>query len=457
QRLAYALRAANAGAWEWDMRTNCAIWSEGNYHVLGLVPGSAPSCYELWLRCVHPDDREEAERRVRESVEQRKDLDITFRVVWPDGTIHWLNDIGSMMFDETGDPAGMYGIQIDITERKHAELKQAGLAGILENSLNEIYLFDADTLRFLFVNRSARENLGYSLEELQRLSPVDIKPEYDNESFVSLLQPLISGAKAKIEFTTVHQRKAGSVYPVEVHLQPGVYESRPVFSAFILDISERRRMERDLRESLRGKETLLKEIHHRVKNNLQVISSLLDLQARYIEDRQALDAFRESERRVRSMALIHDQLYSIQDTERIGFSQYVESLMTYLFQSFSAEARSVMWSADIPVLFLSLDTATPCGLIINELVMNCLKHAFPGGRPGHVRVRIDADADGKLTLCVTDDGVGFPSGFDPGQTDSLGLTIVRTLVRQLRGAMDIRHAGPAEITITFRESRGEGG
>jgi two-component sensor histidine kinase len=202
---------------------------------------------------------------------------------------------------------------------------------------------------------------------------------------------------------------------------------------------------------LREKEILLKEIHHRVKNNLQVISSLLSLQSEKLQDQQAGQLFRDSQNRIRSMALIHEKLYQSHDLARIDIRGYIQSLSHFLMRSFAAEARSVDFQTQVDEIFLGIDQAVPCGLIINELVSNALKHAFPNHREGVVFIRLHKDGEGQIHLEVGDNGIGFPEGVDFQNTTSLGLQLVNSLVGQLDGTITLNCTAGAIFLITFRE------
>jgi two-component sensor histidine kinase len=204
------------------------------------------------------------------------------------------------------------------------------------------------------------------------------------------------------------------------------------------------------RGSLREKEVLLKEIHHRVKNNLQVISSLLNLQARYLPDPAAREIFRASQHRVQSIALVHEKLYQSADLSHVDFNDYTTSLLDNLFETFDAGERGISKTIDVGAIRLSVDVAIPCGLIVNELVTNALKHAFPGGRAGTVRVILREGPDGALDLTVGDDGVGLPEGIDPRKTSSLGLDLVFTFADQLDAAVEIGRRGGTFYRFRFR-------
>jgi PAS domain S-box-containing protein len=218
------------------------------------------------------------------------------------------------------------------------------------------------------------------------------------------------------------------------------------------DTTDRTVAEEKLAASLQEKEILLKEVHHRVKNNLQVVSSLLNLQSRHIADPRALAAFRACQHQVKSMALLHEKLYQSGDCSRIDFGTYLRTLMEHLFQSFGSRAAQVHCLIDAPNVTLSLDTAIPCGLIVNELGSNALKYAFPGRARGEVRLQMSLEPDGLYHLSFRDDGVGLPKDLDWRKAGSLGLQLVNQLTRQLRGTIEYHNGCGTEFHIAFQDS-----
>jgi two-component sensor histidine kinase len=214
---------------------------------------------------------------------------------------------------------------------------------------------------------------------------------------------------------------------------------------------EKTRLYSQVQTSLKEKEILLKEIHHRVKNNLQVISSLLSLQSAQIKEPLTAQLFRDSQNRVRSMALIHEKLYQSRDLARIDFKGYIDSLSSYLTRSFAVEARGIQFHIEVDDISLEIDQAIPCGLIITELISNSLKYAFPNKRQGEVWIRFNMDANRLLHLNVGDDGVGIPETIDFQNTTSLGLQLVNSLVMQLEGTVELVRRGGTEFQITFPE------
>jgi two-component sensor histidine kinase/DNA-binding response OmpR family regulator len=226
-------------------------------------------------------------------------------------------------------------------------------------------------------------------------------------------------------------------------------ELRRINSELTGEIEERKRAEEKLRVSLAEKEVLLKEVHHRVKNNLQIVSSLLDLQYFNINDKQAVQALRATQDRIKSMALVHEKLYLTTDVANIDLTVYLESLTEHLCDSYLIDPEQVSLVIDAENVKLSIDKAIPCGLIINELVSNSLKYAFPQGRQGIVAIRLHEDDNGILILSVTDNGVGLPAGMDFSRTGSMGLQLVNLLTRQLRGEISLSNEKGTAFTIRF--------
>jgi two-component sensor histidine kinase/CheY-like chemotaxis protein len=206
-----------------------------------------------------------------------------------------------------------------------------------------------------------------------------------------------------------------------------------------------------LKASLREKEVLLREVHHRVKNNLQVISSLLNLQSKYIKDEQAREMFKECQGRVRSMALIHQRLCQSKNLAQINFAAHVQDLAASLFRAYGIGPDVVSLKVEVDDVVLGIDTIIPCTLIIHELVTNALKYAFAGGRSGEIVVELRAEPDGRFRLVVRDNGVGLPQDFDYRTAGSLGLQIVVALTEQLEGSLEVINRTGTAFVLTFRD------
>lgn len=213
------------------------------------------------------------------------------------------------------------------------------------------------------------------------------------------------------------------------------------------DITDKKTAEQKMRASLKEKEVLLKEVHHRVKNNLQVISSILNLQSSYIKDAKILEILHESQNRIKSMAFVHESLYQTKDFASINFQEYVGNISRNLVHSYSLSTAPEL-NLDLDPIFLNLDTSIPCGLIINELLSNALKYAFKDGRKGAINVSVK-DNSNKITITIADNGIGLPKGLDYRNTESLGLQLVVTLVEQINGTIEIDQKKGTKFTIEF--------
>lgn len=214
---------------------------------------------------------------------------------------------------------------------------------------------------------------------------------------------------------------------------------------------QRKRVEEELHQALLEKDLLIKEIHHRVKNSLTVVQSLLGLQIKDISDEKSRVYFHETKDRVKSMAMVYEMLLGPEDLTRIGPSEYVQNLVSSLFHSYRADSQIVNLKYDIDDIELDVDTIIPLGLIINELVSNALKHAFSGGREGELLVSLQKDSPGKYKLIVKDTGIGLPESFNVSNTESLGLKIVSSLVAQLQGTIKLGSENGTEFHITFAD------
>ncbi len=217
------------------------------------------------------------------------------------------------------------------------------------------------------------------------------------------------------------------------------------------EIIERQQAESKVRNSLKEKELLLKEIHHRVKNNLLVVSSLLEFQTAYIQEPEIIRIFENSQNRIHSMALIHEQLYNSHDLKTIDFSQYIETLVEKLSETYNIDQTNITFSLDIQPVLINIETAHPCGLIVNELIANALEHGFPNNQKGHIVVSLHTVINRLIVLKIQDNGIGFPIDLDFQNTESLGLQLVSTLTKQLEGEITLDRTEGTCFTITFCE------
>ncbi len=244
----------------------------------------------------------------------------------------------------------------------------------------------------------------------------------------------------------------GLVKDIEVGDVPIIYDNQPAVQLVVRDITERKKLENQLKNSLEEKDMMMKEIHHRVKNNLMVIQSLLNLQSRYIKDKEARNIFKDSQNRAKSMALIHQQLYQSDNLKRIDFGDYIRSLATDLFHTINIiDPKLINLNIDVENLMLDVNTSIPLGLILNELLTNCFKHAFPNVRNGVITVKFYNDGL-KFHLIVNDDGVGIPDSLDYTKSDSLGLRLVNNLSNQIGAEIKVDRTNGTSFELIFEDN-----
>jgi PAS domain S-box-containing protein len=587
ERLARASVAGGLALWDWDIPKGSIEWNETVDVMLGYPPDGFPRTVEAWRDAIHPEDRELVARHLDAHLNSGAPFDLEYRMITRNGGEVWWHDTGQSERDAGGKALRMSGACRDVTPRKKMEKTLRESERRFRETLEHIRMLaltlDADG-NATFCNDFVATLFGCPREEIlgrnwfDHFTPPDagmkafygeclrqgsipqhheneiviptgerLLIEWNNTALLDASGAVIGAASIGVDITARRRAEealreseerlrlvvenmpvlvnafdadgllalwngecerisgysAGemvgnplameTIYPDRDYLRRQMAEwdrrgegyrgwewdmtckdgsrrtvawsnvsSRapvPGWSTWGvgIDVTDRKLAEEKLTASLAEKEVLLREIHHRVKNNLQLISSLLHLQSRHIEDARSLEMFKESEARVRSMSLIHERLYNSPDLASIDFSLYVESVLTSLARSYRECTGAIRFSVDIPQISLSVETAVPCGLIINELVTNSLKHGFRDRRDGVIAVSLRPIGDGKLLLIAQDNGVGFEGGLELDRLSSLGLTIVTTLVRQLKGSMEVATEGGVQVAITFPASRGKEG
>ncbi|MBU7030095.1 MAG: PAS domain S-box protein [Theionarchaea archaeon] len=357
--------------------------------------------------------------------------------------------------DSSGKVLYSISVQRDITKRKRAEeqLKESEemYRKLVETSPDAVTVTDLKG-RITHVSQKTLElhRVECADELLGKSALTLIAPEDHEKALANLQRTLNEGAVQNVEYTLV--RKDGSFFIGELNatLIKDSKGNPRAFIATVRDITERKRAELQIKASLREKEVLLKEIHHRVRNNMQIMSSLLNLQSEQVEDKEIHNILKESQNRIKSMALVHENLYQSEDFANIDFTYYIEALVYNLYWSYEASPERIAVITDMDIL-LGIDVAIPCGLIINELVSNSLKHAFPGDRKGEIRIAIHEIGENEIALVISDNGVGMPEDFDFRNTESLGLHLVTILAEdQLQGSISLDRSRGTEFQVRFK-------
>ena len=280
-----------------------------------------------------------------------------------------------------------------------------------------------------------------------------LKPIVSNERRKFLRKMINLVKKGKSFQFEVCLEENGESYWLEVFMSP-IFDTKGIVSEVSLvahDSSEKKKASINIIESLKEKEVLLKEIHHRVKNNLQVISSILNLQSSFVTDEHTLEILQESRNRIRSMAIIHENLYRTEDFSSINFSNYLENLTTNLIASYRIN-EEIELKTNLNNVDLVLDQAIPCGLLVNELITNALKYAWKNGEKGVISINLFEEA-GKVNLEVFDDGVGLPLDYSQIKTETLGLQLVETLIEQLDGEIKVENENGTKYFIKFENTK----
>ncbi|PDW04336.1 sensor histidine kinase [Candidatus Viridilinea mediisalina] len=319
-------------------------------------------------------------------------------------------------------------VQASATVLTRALVSEERYRRLFEASMDAIVITD-DTGIYLDANDAAAALFGLAREHLIGRRDAELREDQGPDAIEHRQQYLATGRDAG-EF--VFRRPDGSLRVAQytaARLGDNLHQS------ILRDITSGREAELRLRSSLAEKEILLKEIHHRVKNNLQVIASMLRLQSDQIADPYVRDLFLESQRRVRAMALVHERLYQSPDLARINLALYVRSLVADLQRAFHSLAAHVVFHSEVEVIQVDVDQAMALGLILNELIANCLKHAFPAGQAGTITISARRRPGEALLLTVADNGTGLPAELDPEQTASMGLQIVTALATQIGGTL----------------------
>ncbi|MBN2198668.1 MAG: PAS domain S-box protein [Candidatus Aminicenantes bacterium] len=402
---------------------------------------------------IHPQDREKVLAEWR-GILTRKSLAVEFRFRRRDGGVLWVREDMRLIEDERGRPREIAGFWADITDRRAAEdsLRRSEMIHrhLFEQSNDPVLLIGLNG-RLIGANQKAADMLGYRKDELAGVHFRDTIAPPEHPDAEDKFKALIEGRTVPHYFRTA-RRKDGKEFPVEINVSlvrdPG---GRPLFiQSIVRDITERVKAEEAIRSALKEKDILLREIHHRVKNNMQIIVSLLRLQSRQIKEEALKEMFRISQARIQSMALIHEKLYQSRDLAGIDFGAYVEVLTAYLRSSSGTDASRIGMEVRIDDVRLDINRAIPCGLIINELVTNALKYAFP--RPGgaaRIRIAMSQGKNKRFSLTVSDNGVGLPESVSLERPETLGLQIVTDLVRQLDGRLAVNRAGGTTFRIDF--------
>ena len=504
--LAAALEIAQLSVWDYRRDTGVIEFDERSSEMFGTGDQRAMTIEEF-LAFVHEEDRQCVAANIRGALDPAGDglYDTEYRIVRPDGLQRWLTAQGHATFTSDGHGRRLVravGTVMDITARKQTEqrlardlaaltqmhnlsllaLERGEVAPLLQEIMDTavailgadkgtLQLVDGDTLRIVAHHGHARpfleffaaaENVasvcGEATKRGERVVVDDVEQSALFAGTASL--PVLRAAGVRSVQSTPLTTRDGTLLGILTTHWPAPYrpDEQDLWRLDLLvrqaaDLIEREQAEEALKASLAEKEVLLKEIHHRVKNNMQVISSLVSLQADQLKDEAMRAVLQDVTYRVRSMALVHEKLYQSANMARVEFAEYTQSLLGYLWRAHGTAASGIRLVTDLEPVPLSVNAAVPCGLILNELATNAIKHAFRGRDGGTVNVFLRGEPKGQVCLRVCDNGTGLPPGLDWQRADSLGLSLVRILAKQLGAVVEVSSGAGTEFAVVFPEER----
>ena len=355
----------------------------------------------------------------------------------------------SPMKDKDGSVIGAIGVAMDVTARKKAEASlrenEEKYRTLFDIESDALALMDIETGNILDANKSFIKLYGFSKEEVLEMKDIDFSAEpektrksvKDHEMFIPM---------------RYHKKKDGTVFPTEISASIFDYQGREVLIAAVRDITDRKEAEEQIKSSLKEKEILLREIHHRVKNNFEIISSLLDMSSLRTDSTETQNLLLDARARIHSMSLIHSQLYQSDRFDQIDMDRHIKELSEHLLSVYGNDKKIDLILAPSKV-YLSVGQAIPCALVLNELISNAFKHAFREKKQGEVRISIFTPDPATVLIQVKDDGDGIPEGTTEHRRTGLGLKMAKYLVAgQLKGTMHVKTDKGTEISIQFNRS-----
>lgn len=451
--LAQAQAIAHMGSYDYNALTDTLRWSDEVFRLMGVDKADFHGHRQDFRSRIHPDDYEHFMAFRSQVLASHMPAEGDLRIVRPNGEVRHLHEWMVPRYDSEGRHVGDQGTVLDVTEQRataEALRKADALREQILASLDEVVMVvDIPSRTIISCNPAVQKVFGYRPEELIGRSSEILHASPERFRQFTLERSRRMGPDSVSRFDWQMRRKDGTLFSTE-HSLSFLTETtglRPIVSV-VRDISDRKRAEEQMAASLKEKEILLREIHHRVKNNLQVIASLLSLQMQGLSDASAM-VLRESQNRIRAMSIIHAKLYESRDIARVEFGGFVRDLGAVLFKAYGADPGLITLAVDAGKASMNIDTVIPCSLIVNELLANCVRHAFPGGRSGGIRVSVRRKGC-NYTLVVADDGVGFPPGLDFRNTPSLGLQLVNMLSEQLNGDLELATGPGTRFTLKFQ-------
>lgn len=405
----------------------------------------------MWAeQLIIPEHRSRLKSRVAAAVKDKTSSSSEYTALKKDGTTFPVT-VHSTPVIRDEQVVGLRGVIIDNTHRDmiNAELRRQRefLEGIINSVSEGIFILD-EQARYILINPACGRILNFRPDDWLGINAASIILEEERQKSADYYLKALNGEQVQLVMNVPDSED--NIRTLFIRLDPLVWKEKRHVLGVVTDITDRNRSEKELESALQEKEVLLREIHHRVKNNMAVISALISLQANNIDDPESQEVFNELRHRIMSMALIHELLYQSTTLVAIDLEQYISRLSDTLFQAYSTTRRSVTMKSNAKGVTINVDQAIPCGLILNEIISNSLKYAFPDGLQGEINVTAFIDDGNKMNLEISDNGVGIPEDTDWRNQNTLGLSMVANLVeKQLKGSLDLDRSGGTRFSIRF--------
>jgi PAS domain S-box-containing protein len=401
---------------------------------------------------IHPDDISSVMYCMESSMEKCKSQNVEYRFQTAGGKYKWVETSGTPIFNEKNEIDGFVCTSRDIDDRKKAEEalieSEEKYRSLIEGANDPISLIDLSG-NYIMSNTAGAVAMGLNPEEMGGKNVRDLFPKNADKMLEVIHQVVTTGQGVDVDMPL---DDTGILIWYSTSIQPLKRADGTIRGVQVIarDITHIKDTEQKLKKALDDKEMLMKEIYHRVKNNLMVISSLLNLQSRYIKDQEAKGLFMESQDRARSMALIHERLYQSTDLKHIDFGDYLHNMARDLFNTYAGASGNVELDMEIDEVMLDINTSIPLGLIVNEIISNSLKHAFPHNMKGKISIKLYKD-ENEYNLKIKDNGIGIPEDVDLERTDSLGMQLINNLTEQINADLCIRRSPGTCFRIKFEE------
>jgi PAS domain S-box-containing protein len=459
-RLQMIIQATHVGLWDWDLQNNVIWFSPELKGQIGYTDSEINNDYTEWESRIHPDDLEQIKNLKQSCLDGSKpNCRAEFRLRHKNGSYLWILSEVSVKADQQGKPVRIFGSQINITKQKKVgqELyEREKLLSIIFKTVGDVIFHLAvepnEQYRFISVNPAFLRVTGLPSKAVVGKLVNDVIPEPS-------LTMVLGKYKQAIREKTIIRWEETSDYPTgrlvgEVSIAP--YFDEPGNCTYLIgtvhDITQRKHDEEKIQNSLKEKEILIRELYHRTKNNMQVISAMLRIYARHHDNQELKAILKEIDNKIISMALVHKKLYESNDLSHLNLKEYFQNLVELIKESYGRLSEQITFTLKGDDVMVLIDTAIPCGLVINELISNCIKHAFPGDRKGAIIINLFLTAKRELQIEVADNGIGFPKEFDLKKYGKLGLeTAVDLVHHQLDGTIHFISQKGLLCRIVLRE------